>query len=227
MATLPVASVSHDLCVSDGQRYLYVVFSCTPYKIGRFIRVMTHNRYNHVSISLDPELKQLYSFARYYRDIPFYAGFVRESGARYSHHDRVANIKICALPVTEEQYRVAKQKLDTMRHTVDRYHYNLLSAIVTPLHCRIRIPNAYTCVEFVMDFLTSVGACPGLDPKGTYAIREFERIIAPYEIYRGQFPHSIRHPHDVFERHPDLITAAALTVVANAKLLGALIRCKL
>ena len=103
------------------QRHLYVVFSSTPWKMGSFIRMMTHNGYNHVAIATDPELKTLYSFARRYCDTPFYGGFVCESAVRYRNRGHIADIKVCAVPVSEEQYRIAYNKIEEMRKNSDQF----------------------------------------------------------------------------------------------------------
>ena len=79
--------------------YIYVVFSSTPYKIGKTIRMLTGEKYNHVSISLDAELTQMYSFARRYYKTPFYGGFVKESLSRYQLNQNKATIKICKMGV--------------------------------------------------------------------------------------------------------------------------------
>lgn len=48
---------------------VYVVFARTDLKVGRMIRIMTRNRYNHVAISLDG-MKTLCSFSRLYINHP-------------------------------------------------------------------------------------------------------------------------------------------------------------
>lgn len=225
MATLPVANAILDTKHANGQRYLYVFFSSTPFKTGRFIRFLTNTRYNHVSVSVDPELKELYSFARYYRNTPFYAGFVRESGTRFLCGGEVSNVKICALPITEEQYLYAKSVLADMRETAPNYIYNFLSAIVYPLHMRVRLPNAYTCVEFAVDFLIKVAAHPLPDPLHNYSISEFEALLSDYTVYSGMSPLSVEG--DLFERHQNFANATILTVKANIQLLKSFLKYKL
>jgi len=203
------------------QRNLYVVFSSTPCKMGSFIRAMTRNRFNHVAIGTDPELGVLYSFARRYRDTPFYGGFVKESGTRYQNRGRLADIKVYALPVTEEQYRQAKARLDEMYISADKYLYNLLSAVFLPLKIRIRLPDAYTCVDFAVDFLSTCGICPELDPMQIYSIRRLEDSLHGKVVYEGPFPTLCESVQpDVFDEKQGVIRAAKLTVCSNAALIG-------
>ena len=60
-------------------KYLYVVFSTTPFKIGKFIRFITGYNYNHVSVSLNKDLKKMYSVGRLNPYNTIIGGFVHES----------------------------------------------------------------------------------------------------------------------------------------------------
>ena len=228
MTTLPAAPVSLDKVHSTASRKLYVVFSSTPYRLGSFIRVMTRNEFNHVAISLESDLSELYSFARHYRNTPFYGGFVKETIARYRNRDRIARIKVCAIDLTEEQYARAKAHLSEMYRHSDEYLYNMLSAIILPLHRSIRLPNAYTCVEFVTYFLRLIGVSPKTDPARTYSIRNLEQLLDPATVYCGEFPHA-DSPRlaDPFDRKQTVLAATLLTVTANARLLSMLLRNKI
>ena len=228
MSTLPAAPVSPDKGHRIASRKLYVVFSSTPYRLGSFIRVMTRNEFNHVAISTEPDLSELYSFARHYRNTPFYGGFVKETFARYRNRDRIARIKVCAIDLTEEQYQLAKARLDEMYRHSDKYLYNMLSAIILPLHRSIRLPNAYTCVEFVTCFLRLIGVSPKTDPTRTYSIRDLEQLLEPAVVYCGEFPHTDSPPlADPFDRKQTVFAATLLTVSANARLFSILLRNKI
>ena len=204
----------------QSEYHIYIVFSSTPYKMGRFIRMMTHSHYNHIALTTDPSLRELYSFARHYRNTPFYGGFVRETGVRYRYKQRVADIKVCALPVTEDVYRMASENLEQMLSEEEQYIYNLLSAILVPLGFRVRLPNAYTCVEFVTDFLKRLGMDSLFPKKRAYSIREVERLLSDYEVYQGPFPHTEKMGEDPFERKQSFFRALKLTLFSNARLIG-------
>ncbi len=205
-------------------RRIYVVFSSTPYKMGRFIRFVTHNRYNHVAVSLDPELRELYAFARRHRTTPFYGGFVRETATRYRARGRTAQIKVCALPVTEAQYLTAAERLSEMAANAKELRYNLISAMTSPLHIRVRITNAYTCVEFAADFLRFVDDGLDFEPKHTYAIRQLEQLLEGQTVYEGEFPTVECEGTDEFEERPSFWRATRLTLASNAKLVASLFR---
>ena len=137
-------------------KHIYVVFSSTPYKIGKMIRVVTREKYNHASIALDENLTQMYSFARRYQCTPFYGGFVKESSARYCRKGVQASVKIYKLLVSEENYNAVVQQLEDMSRTKEHYLYNHFSALTTVFHKCIPLRDAYTCVEFCVDVLFGV-----------------------------------------------------------------------
>ena len=212
---------------AKGNNCLYVVFSSTPYKMGRFIRVMTRHRYNHVAVSLDPELRWLYSFARHYRNTPFYGGFVRETPARYRYRGRVARIKVCAIPITDAQRSELETLLRGMKRASRRYRYNLLSATTVLFHRRVRLPNAYTCVEFVVDLIHRIVPEISLDPARTYSVHQLGEMFAQYEIYSGEFPERDAVIRDGFDRKkPNFWQVIWLTLSSNCKLLASLFQKK-
>ena len=169
----------------EEQRFFYVAFLSTPFKIGGFIRTLTGYRYNHTAISLSPDMKRLYSFSRHYKNAPFYGGFTEESVLRYSHGDKTAQIKICAVPVSKEQYQKAKKRLEFLCTHSKTHIYNMISAACFPFKIRVRIKNSYTCVEFVLSMLKKYADIPVLKNKKFCSIRELSNILQEYMVYEG------------------------------------------
>jgi len=166
--------------------YIYVVFASTPYKMGSFIRRFTGEIYNHVSIALDQELTQMYSFARRYYRTPFYGGFVKESLARYHLNGQSADIKICRLPVTPQQHQLLEQQLHDMYAKREHYLYNHLSALSTPFKRLIPVKDACICTQFVAQILLLAGMAT--DPARYYSVGDIEKLAASYAIYTGPAP---------------------------------------
>ena len=63
----------------DNEKQLYIIVSQTGTILSRILKLITKAKYNHSSISLDPNLEQMYSFGRKYPHNPFWGGFVKES----------------------------------------------------------------------------------------------------------------------------------------------------
>ena len=169
----------------EEKRFFYVAFLSTPYKMGEFIRKMTGFPYNHTAISLSPKMKYLYSFSRHYKNAPFYGGFTKESVLRYRKKDNFARIKICAVPVSEENYQKAKKRLEFFANHSEEYIYNMISAACFPFKTRVKIKNSFTCVEFVLSMLEKYAEIPVLKNKKFCSIKELSALLEDYKIYEG------------------------------------------
>ena len=91
---------------------LYLIQSCTGTVLSNIIKGYTKNQYTHISISLDKELNDMYSFGRLNPYNPFWGGFVHEyvdkgTFARFYNTDSA----IWELEVTEEQYNKVCEKI--------------------------------------------------------------------------------------------------------------------
>lgn len=166
------------------EHYIYVVFSATPYRMGRFIRKVTRQKYNHVSVALDDRLEMMYSFARYYKDTPLYGGFVKESRMRYMYKNVDSEICICAIPLSEEEYQDISTYIQEMKENRRQYLYNTFSAICTPMKFRVPIEKSYTCTEFVVALMAKVNHEVKADK--FYTITELQDYLKNYTIYQGR-----------------------------------------
>lgn len=206
---------------------IYVVFSATPTGMGRIIRLATRHNYNHVSLSLSQDIRKLYSFARYYRTIPLYGGFVEESILRYHSFAGDARVKICRVPVEEPQLTYLHNYLDCLWNERDKYIYNTPDAMVSLLHCRAAIPKAYTCVSFVYDMLSRYHLA-GITAQDIPSIPALEERLAPYVVYEGSVRPMIRKgrwdkdsfPHYTSRRYAIYTTARHFGRLAKRFLLG-------
>lgn len=184
----------------DEQKYLYVLFSATPYRMGHLIRAVTGEPYNHVSIAVNEDLTSIYSFARRYYNTPFYGGFVAEDPCRYRHKGRTARIRLYRLPLTSRQWQLLQEMLEDMKEHADRYLYNHLSAMAAPLHLQVRVRKAFTCAEFTVNVLSRLGF--DFHPNRFYTIGGIAKRLSAYHIYTGDFPASREQDTSFFHPHP-------------------------
>lgn len=166
---------------------IYIVFSATPTGMGRLIRGATGHRYNHVSLSLSPDIRRMYSFARLHRAIPLYGGFVMESVLRYQSFAGLAQVKICRLDVPEPQFSYLNNYLERLWNEREEYIYNTPAALASLVHLRPAISKAYTCVTFVQGVLVRFQLA-GVRDTDSPTVRALERRLAPYVIYEGPAP---------------------------------------
>lgn len=198
---------------------IYIVFSATPYRMGRMIRTVLRNRYNHISLAFDEDLSTMYSFARFHKNAPLYGGFVAESMCRHFNGGQASRIKVCRLEVEDGNYAQLRAFVASMENGPDRYIYNLYSAICTPLRIRCLIRDSYTCAEFVGDALSIAGLSI---PRGKFhSLSQTESILAPYVIYEGACGEYAQAPEwgqDRFCERMGRIPAAAATARSFGRL---------
>lgn len=166
--------------------FVYIVLSCTPNKMGKMIRKVTGEAYNHASIALDEDLSRMYSFARRYYETPLYGGFVKESLSRFHQEGQSSEIQIYKLPVPREKYVALEQLLEEMHRNSARYLYNHLSALTSVFHFRACAKDAYTCSEFCVDILKELGM--DIDNKRSYSVCQIGKFLESYHIYTGPIP---------------------------------------
>lgn len=140
---------------------IYVMVSRTNTKFGKLIRRFTGCYYNHAAIAFDSELRQLYSFARRARDLPLSAGLVQETPLMYTLGHSDSEIVLYRIPVTEEQFTVARRTVLLMLRD-GRYIYNVLSAFTYPFIQGLPAYKAQTCSEFTAGILRIAGIPPGI-----------------------------------------------------------------
>lgn len=176
-------------------QYIYVVFSATPYKMGKFIRKITKQQYNHVSIAFDDTLKEMYSFARHYQDTPLYGGFVEESHARYFYKEEASKVKVHAIPLDLKEYEDVSLYIQSFKENQKEYLYNTISAIFTPLRYRVQIHKSYTCTEFATSVLAQLNT--GIEEKEFYSIEELEKELEHCIIFQGSIEALIKKEKEV------------------------------
>lgn len=129
-------------------RYLYVMISQTDTGIAQFIRTLSRYPYNHVSMTLDPELRSWCSFARYHQDAPFYSGFIREPVERFLAKTGDAHVRIFRLEIPREKARRIEQLFLQAGRKETRLIYNYFDAMASLLNLKIAISGSYTCLSF-------------------------------------------------------------------------------
>ncbi len=136
------------------KRSIYIVLSQTNTLPARFIRFYTREPYAHVSLALDEDLDEMYSFARKGIYNPLNGGFVEE------HLDqgilgrcKTAKCSVFELRVTQTQYNRIKQEIDLFKRDKNLYSYNFIGLLGVVLHIPITTEFSYFCSQFVATVL--------------------------------------------------------------------------
>jgi len=160
----------------QGSAHLYVMISETDTGVGRIIRSLSHYRYNHVSITLDPTFQVWYSFARYFENAPFYSGFLREPVERFLAKGCSVPVRIFRLEISEDRKHDLELLFASAGDPSTGLHYNYYDAIAAIFRKKIIIPGAYTCLGF---------ACAVLE-KGYLTIEALNEDLREQLYYDGE-----------------------------------------
>ncbi|WP_018883879.1 hypothetical protein [Paenibacillus massiliensis] len=137
---------------------LYVLLTDTGTWFSTLIKQVTSAPYNHASLSLDANLKDLYSFGRKRPYNPWVAGFVREDvyGGVYRRfpHTRCMLLR---LPVSYGQKEKTACLLEAFEEHEGVYRYNLVGLFGVLLNFSIERDNAFFCSQFVAEVLGRTG----------------------------------------------------------------------
>lgn len=166
----------------SNKKNIYILLSKTNTKMGKFIRFMTKYDYNHVSISLDENFKEIYSFSRYYENTPFVGGFVVESILRYKRSN--AQIKIFKIPVDRKTYNELKTYIEFLKIYQKKFIYNTFSAIFSIFKININVKDSFTCIEFAKHLFDNFNIVSH-SKKDFNSIKDVDNLLCNYKYFEG------------------------------------------
>lgn len=138
---------------------IYIVLTYTGTLLSRIIKCYTHYEYSHTSLSLDKDLKQMYSFGRLNPYNPFVGGFVHEEqyGGTFGRFKKTVT-KIIEMEITEEQYEKLCEILEEeFISQKEKYKFNLKGLFAISIGKKIVQKDAYYCAEFLKYILNKAG----------------------------------------------------------------------
>jgi len=147
------------------QPKIYLVLSFTGTILSRLVRIYTKDTYCHISIALDENLEEMYSFGRKNPYNPFIGGYVKENinkGTFKRFKNTIA--QIYALEVNENQYQIIKEIIQKMNENPHQYKFNVLGLFATVFHYKIERKDYFYCAEFVKYLITSAQINNNLPP---------------------------------------------------------------
>lgn len=165
-------------------RKIYIVLTCTNTFLSYIVKGYTRKKYSHVSIALDKNLNEMYSFGRLNAYNPFIGGFVQES-PDYGTFKRFHNTKtkIFSLDVTDEQYNQIKNNIKKIYLDKDSYRFNTIGLFCVALHKRIHREKCFYCAEFVKYIFEQSNL--EIDLPELIKPEDFANLEGAEEIYTG------------------------------------------
>lgn len=135
------------------KRSVYLVISHSGTLVSNIVRLITGDKYSHVSISLDDTLLKMYSFGRRKPYNPLIGRFVCQS--RYSgifkRFSRTV-VEVVKLEIPVDKFDSIKAELEDMYVNREKYKYNYLGLFLAAVGKTRVKKNRFYCSEF-MDYL--------------------------------------------------------------------------
>lgn len=171
-------------CDKEEQSYIYIMISRTYTRFGSVLRKIGNLRYNHASVALDRDLKELYSFARPQHNAPLLARLVHETTERYTLGKyNYIPVVIFRIPLSNERLQWVTSEIKKIEDDED-FIYNYPSVLTYPLLGGVSIEKSFSCIEFVMYILKGVGFQVKY-PLCSYKPDELLDILTDYKIFSG------------------------------------------
>lgn len=137
---------------------IYIILTHTGTILSTIIKYYTKDEFSHISIALDADLEEMYSFGRLNPYNPFWGSFVHE----HIHKGTFKRFKktraeVYSIFVTDEQYEKAKKTIAYFDNNKQKYKFNILGLACVSINKKIIRKNTFYCAEFVKHILKTAG----------------------------------------------------------------------
>lgn len=137
---------------------IYIVLSMSGTLFSRFLNLFMKSEFVHVSISLDKNLKTLYSFGRKKINTPWNAGFIEEHLDKGIFDMYNSMCEVLELELSKDEYNLLVEKLEDIISHSDEYKYNFKGLFYTYFNVPKTFMKRFTCTQFVAYLLQEIGA---------------------------------------------------------------------
>lgn len=165
---------------------IYILLTRTGTLLSNTVKLYTRKPFNHVSISLDKELNELYSFGRKTPWNPLVAGFIKEDilfGTYARFPDTTCEVyKYRVDNITMGKIR---KKIEYFKEHEDSYRYNLLGLFCVMFNKPLNREKAFFCSQFVTHIFIESGLELFDKNQGLITPDDFRHLEGFDLIYKG------------------------------------------
>ena len=130
------------------------MFSFTGTYFSRFLSLMSGEKYIHVSITFNENLKEVYSFGRKHPRWAFPNGFVIEDMKNVTDVFSNAVFKMYKLSLTKSEHESLLKELKKYQDNKNKYRYNLKGLMHIKLNRVYHRKRHFVCSQFVAKILS-------------------------------------------------------------------------
>lgn len=163
---------------------VYFLFTDTGTTLSRLINFFTKQSLNHVSISFDKNLTEVYSFGRKRPRNPFIGGFIREdTQGEFLQNSQCAILKF-DLPKDEAQQVLNNiKKIETEQNL---YRYNFIGLLGVLFQIEINREHAFFCSQFVSRMMSDIDSFQIDKPHCFVTPQDIRNHVGMELIYKGK-----------------------------------------
>ncbi len=198
------------------QEYIYLIVAQTGTKPAKLFKMITKKPYNHVSLSGDILLNEMYSFCRTYWPFPLPATFNQEivGEGTLGKFDYIP-CEVYRIEVTQKQKMLYNEIIRHFLCYRDFYAYNILGLPAVYLNISWKRKKNFLCSQFVAYTIEKLGILLE-KPFSLYTPDDFRHLPGATLIYHGELNHFY---HEMHSRLPinDIPAAASLTSSGAAR----------
>ena len=137
---------------------IYIILTHTGTILSNIIRCWTKDEFSHVSIALDADLEEMYSFGRLNPYNPFWGSFVHEHIKKGTFKRfKKTRAEVYSMLITDEQYEKAQKVITYFNNNKEKYKFNILGLACVTINKKIVRKNTFYCAEFVRHILKFSG----------------------------------------------------------------------
>lgn len=163
---------------------IYIVLTYTGTILSKIVKVYTRREFSHVSIALDEDLKEMYSFGRINAYNPFWAGFVHEDVNKGTFKRfKKTKARVYSLTVKDEQYKKVKEVIRDIQNNKLDYNFNILGLLGVVINYKVKRERYFYCAEFVKYVLEQSNICYLPDIVKPEDFKEIDNLNV---VYNGQ-----------------------------------------
>lgn len=161
---------------------IYIVLTHTGTMLSKIIKTYTKDEFSHVSISLDNQLEEMYSFGRLNPYNPFWGGFVHEyiDKGTFKRFYKTQS-KIYEIEINDNQYKDLKKIINNIE--LKSYKFNVIGLFAAGFNRKIKKEKSFYCAEFIKYLINK----SNIDIKLPEVIKpeDFNNIEKGRVVYKG------------------------------------------
>lgn len=137
---------------------IYILSTYTGTWFSRFLALFSSDKFVHMSISLDEDFTEVYSFGRKNPKRMFPAGFTKENLKLISTYYSDSLTRVYELDITEKQYdNLIKILKESFIDNASKYRYNIKGLPMINFNLRYHRKYHFVCSQFCGKLLSDAG----------------------------------------------------------------------